>query len=72
MKILILILKTIADDPTFVVIDDLTDEDAPRVNYLDLGADGAIDTNCRSRRISKSFRCCMHINRDSYQNLAKL
>ncbi len=33
-------LTPIADDPTFIVIEDLTDEDAPRVNYLDLGADG--------------------------------
>ena len=33
-------LSTIADDPTFIVIEDLTDEDAPRVNYLDLGTDG--------------------------------
>jgi hypothetical protein len=33
-------LSTIADDPTFVVIEDLTDEDAPRINYLDLGSDG--------------------------------
>ncbi|WP_371504123.1 beta strand repeat-containing protein [Nitrosopumilus adriaticus] len=33
-------LTPIADDPNFIVIEDLTDEDAPRVNYLDLGADG--------------------------------
>ncbi|KKL16996.1 hypothetical protein LCGC14_2489970, partial [marine sediment metagenome] len=33
-------LSPIADDPSFIVIEDLTDEDAPRVNYLDLGADG--------------------------------
>ena len=33
-------LSTVANDPSFVVIEDLTDEDAPRVNYLDLGSDG--------------------------------
>jgi len=33
-------LSPIADDPTFIVMEDLTDEDAPRVNYLDLGSDG--------------------------------
>jgi hypothetical protein len=33
-------LSTIADDPSFIVMEDLTDEDAPRVNYLDLGSDG--------------------------------
>ena len=32
--------STIASDPGFIVIEDLTDEDAPRVNYLDLGSDG--------------------------------
>jgi len=33
-------LSPIADDPSFIVIEDLTDEDSPRTNYLDLGADG--------------------------------
>ncbi|MEM3065332.1 MAG: hypothetical protein QW177_08160 [Candidatus Nitrosotenuis sp.] len=33
-------LSTIADDPTFVVHQDLDDEESPRVNYNDLGADG--------------------------------
>ena len=28
------------NDGTFIAIEDLTDEDAPRVNYFDLGADG--------------------------------
>lgn len=35
-------LTTIADDPSFVVHQDLDDEEAPRVNYNDLGADGVI------------------------------
>ena len=30
----------IDEDSTFIAIEDLTDEDAPRVNYFDLGADG--------------------------------
>ena len=34
------VLSTIADDPTFIVIEDLTGGDAPRVTYRDLGADG--------------------------------
>ena len=29
-----------SDTPTFIVIEDLTDEDAPKVSYLDVGADG--------------------------------
>ena len=34
-------LSTVADDPSFIVIEDLTDEDAPRINYLDLRKNGA-------------------------------
>ena len=33
-------LTNISDEPTFIAIDDLTDEDSPRINYLDLGEDG--------------------------------
>ena len=33
-------LTTIADDPSFIAHQDLDAEEAPRVNYLDLGADG--------------------------------
>ena len=29
-----------SDAPVFIVIEDLTDEDAPKVSYLDVGADG--------------------------------
>ncbi len=29
-----------SDTPVFIVIEDLTDEDAPKVSYLDVGADG--------------------------------
>ncbi|MEW6043210.1 MAG: hypothetical protein AB1608_03005 [Thermoproteota archaeon] len=35
-------LSTIAEDPTFVAHQDLDDEEAPRVNYNDLGADGVV------------------------------
>ncbi len=35
-------LRTIANDPTFIVIEDLDDEESPRVNYNDLGADGVV------------------------------
>lgn len=33
-------VSTNSDSPVFIVIEDLTDEDAPRVSYLDVGADG--------------------------------
>jgi len=29
-----------SDSPSFIAFEDLTDEDSPRINYLDLGADG--------------------------------
>ena len=35
-------ITPIADDPSFIVIEDLTDEDAPRVTIEDLGADGVL------------------------------
>jgi hypothetical protein len=35
-------LTTIGDDPSFIVHQDLDDEEAPRVNYNDLAADGTI------------------------------
>jgi hypothetical protein len=35
-------LTTVADDPSFIVHQDLDDEEAPRVNYNDLGADGVV------------------------------
>ena len=35
-------IDTSGDAPTFVVIEDLTDEDSPRVSYNDLGADGVV------------------------------
>ena len=33
-------LTTVSDEITIIVHEDLTDEDSPRLNYLDLGADG--------------------------------
>lgn len=35
-------LDTISDAATFIVIEDLTDEDSPRVSYSDLGSDGVV------------------------------
>lgn len=36
-------ISPIADDPSFIVIEDYTDEDSVRVNYLDLGSDGELN-----------------------------
>ncbi|CAE6486890.1 hypothetical protein [Candidatus Nitrosotenuis uzonensis] len=35
-------LTTIADDPTFIVHQDLDDEESPRISYNDRGADGVV------------------------------
>jgi len=35
-------LSPIADDPSFIAFEDLTDEDSPRVTYADLAQDGTI------------------------------
>jgi len=42
------------DAPTFIAFEDLTDEDSPRVNYLDLGQDG-VETQIASISCSKSL-----------------
>ena len=33
-------ITTLSDSVTMIVHEDMTDEDSPRINYLDLGADG--------------------------------
>ena len=39
---LLVVSPCIISDRKFIVIEDLTDEDAPRVSYNDLGADGVV------------------------------
>jgi len=50
-------LDTLSDEISIIVHEDLTDEDSPRINYLDLGADGVSDSNCRSSRSSITQWC---------------
>jgi len=59
-------LSTIADDPNFIVIEDLTDEDAPRVNYLDLGADG-VSTQVSDQEEAPSHSGIVSFDNDSYK-----
>jgi hypothetical protein len=59
-------LTTIADDPTFIVIEDLTDEDAPRVNYLDVGADG-VATQVSDQEEAPSHSGIVSFDNDSYK-----
>jgi len=60
-------LSPIADDPTFIVIEDLTDEDAPRVNYLDLGADG-VSTQVADQEEAPSHSGVVSFDSNNYKN----
>ena len=59
-------LSTIADDPSFIVIEDLTDEDSPRVNYLDLGSDG-VSTQIADQEEAPSHSGIVSFDNDSYK-----
>ena len=59
-------LGPIADDPGFIVIEDLTDEDAPRVSYNDLGADGVV-TPVSDQEEAPSHSGVVSLNQDSYK-----
>ncbi|QLH11559.1 hypothetical protein [Nitrosarchaeum sp. AC2] len=60
-------LTLIADDPNFIVIEDLTDEDSPRVNYNDLGADG-VTTQVADQQAAPSHSGVVSLNAESYKN----
>ena len=57
---------TIADDPSFIVMEDLTDEDAPRVNYLDLGADG-VSTQVADQEAAPSHSGVVTLDSETYK-----
>jgi hypothetical protein len=59
-------ITPIADDPSFIVIEDLTDEDAPRVSYNDLGSDGVI-TPVSDQEEAPSHSGVVSFNQDSYK-----
>jgi len=59
-------ISTIADDPSFIVIEDLTDEDAPRVSYNDLGSDGVF-TPISDQEEAPSHSGIVSLNQDSYK-----
>jgi hypothetical protein len=59
-------ISPIANDPSFIVIEDLTDEDAPRVNYNDLGADGVV-TPVSDQEEAPSHSGVVSLNQDSYK-----
>ena len=59
-------LSTIADDPTFIVIEDLTDEDAPRVNYLEIISDG-LPTIRSDQEEAPSHSAVVSFDQDNYK-----
>lgn len=59
-------LRTIDDEVTFVVHEDLTDEDAPRVNYLDLGADG-VSTQIADQQAAPSHSGVVTFDKEAYK-----
>jgi hypothetical protein len=59
-------LAPISDEASFIVIEDLTDEDSPRVNYLDRGADGT-DTQIADQQAAPSHSGIVSFDKDSYK-----
>ncbi len=59
-------LSTIADDPTFIVIEDLTDEDSPRVNYLEIIDDG-VPTKRADQEEAPSHSGIVSFDNDNYK-----
>ena len=59
-------LSPISDEPTFIVMEDLTDEDSPRVNYLDLGADG-VSTQIADQQEAPSHSGVVSLDSDNYK-----
>ena len=59
-------LSPIADDPTFIVIEDLDDEESPRVNYFDRGADG-VSTQVADQEEAPSHSGIVSFDLDTYK-----
>ncbi len=59
-------LGTIGSSPSFIVIEDLTDEDAPRVTIEDLGADGVV-AFISDQEEAPSHSGVVSFNADSYK-----
>ena len=59
-------LRTIDDEVTFIVHDDQDDEDAPRVNYNDLGADGSV-TPIADQQDAPTHSGVVSFDKDTYK-----
>jgi hypothetical protein len=58
-------LRTIDYGVTFIVHDNLDDEDAPTINYLDLGADG-VSTQIADQEVAATHSGVVSFDRDTY------
>jgi hypothetical protein len=59
-------ISPISDNASFVVIEDLTDEDSPRVNYLDLGSDG-VSTQIADQEAAPTHSGVVSLDRENYK-----
>ncbi len=59
-------LRTIDDEVTFIVHDDQDDEDAPRINYNDLGADGSV-TPTADQQDAPTHSGVVSFDKDTYK-----
>ena len=59
-------LDTISDEISIIVHEDLTDEDSPRINYLDLGADG-VSTQIADQVAAPSHSGVVTFDNDNYK-----
>ncbi|MBT6646205.1 MAG: hypothetical protein HOB51_01605, partial [Thaumarchaeota archaeon] len=59
-------LTTISNDIVVLVVANMTDEDAPRVNYLDMGADG-VSTQIADQQDAPSHSGVVDLDLDNYK-----
>ena len=59
-------LDTTSDSVTIIVHEDMTDEDSPRINYLDLGADG-VETQIADQVAAPSHSGTVSFDSDNYK-----
>ena len=59
-------LTTASDSITIIVHEDMTDEDSPRINYLDLGADG-VETQIADQVAAPSHSGVVTFDSDNYK-----
>jgi hypothetical protein len=59
-------LDTVSDEISIIVHEDLTDEDSPRINYLDLGADG-VETQIADQVAAPSHSGVVTFDNDNYK-----